>query len=110
MGRTILLHSAPAKLPIIQKLTVLMPSLSFDKNIIKLVSDEHIELITIPANIILKGVIRPPIFAKKYTNIDAIKAPKNAPKGAPKLDNTPENPISIENVAPKDAPDDNPNI
>ena len=79
-------------------------------NTIKLENAELIELIPIPTNSNFTDVALPPTLAQTSTRREIRNAPKNATIPTDRVPNTVPIPSKIASVAPRDAPEETPNI
>ncbi len=103
-------HSAPARLPISQKVMVFMPSVFGDKYMIKLENAEQTALMAIPLSSSRTEFALPPILAIICTSTETANAPMNAHMPIALDPNAFPIPNIMAAVAPKAAPEDTPRI
>lgn len=111
-GTAIDSYLAEAKEPMVQNLTLCIPSASLATEIIKLETAVQSALITVPARISLVDDDLPLAEANLRTINEATIAPRNAQNATPETAKNGIAPIPniIENVAPREAPEEIPSM
>jgi len=112
VGKRIFPHFAPARDPIVQNFTDCIPSALLAIEIIKLDKALQRALTTVPERTSLADDILPPSDDNSKTIVAEKRAPINAQKDVPFIVSKLKDPMPniIENVAPREAPDDIPSI